>query len=199
MRPVLARRATRPKRLLASSGASSTRSFFCVDLRAVENHFQQKTLEELRQQGRGSRLGALLSTLDLDPRYPLQKNLHRWPQNRAFAVFEALCEEMADTVLFDVPQTAWRPLLALLLPGGVAEAPYPKELMRETADEKSEGMLLLLEDRFAAESAQNALLPSMLPAEATDLDAQLWADVRQAVLPMLEAVRDKGRALLVER
>jgi len=213
MRTLPVRRASRPKRSLSPlAQVTSQRSLLCVDLRAIENHFQQKPVEELRHQSRGSRLGALLSTLDLDPRYPLQKNLQRLPLGQACAVFDALCEELADSVLFDMPKVAWQPLVELLAPQGFAESPYPKELSADSADETSEGLLLLVEGRFAAEAAHSALQPAFLPKGASrpdglgesqetrvGPDAPLWMDVRQTVLSMLESVREKGRALLMEK
>lgn len=199
MRIVSARRKNRPVRPLpASNLRGSPRSFFCVDLRSVENHFYQKPVDELRQLCRGSRLGALLATLDLDPRHPLGKNFQRLPTGQAFALFDALCEELAESVLFDVPHVAWQPLLQLLLPIDGGESPYPKELHTAVGLESDEGLLLLLEGRLAAEAATVALQPSLLPS-GSGLDPLLWSDVRHALLPMLESVRDKSRALLMER
>jgi hypothetical protein len=166
-------------------------------LRSVENSWNQKPVDELRSISRGSRIGALLTTLDLDPRHPLGKNSQRLPAERAFALFDALCEELADSVLFDVPAVAWRPLLSILVPSESAESPYPKEL--HTAHSDGEGLLLLLDGRLAAESATVALQPSSLPSRNEQIDPHLWSDVRLSVLPMLESVRDKSRSLLMER
>ncbi len=199
MRIVSSRRKSRPQRSLSGMQQSaSPRSFLCVDLRSVESHWNQKPVDDLRQQSRGSRLGALLATLDLDPRHPLGKNFQRLPTDRAFALFDALCEELADAVLFDVPHVAWQPLLQLLVPLDGGESPYPKELHSTVGGESAEGLLLLLEGRLAAESATVALQPSSLPS-MSGLDPLLWSDVRSALLPMLESVRDKSRALLMER
>jgi len=168
-----------------------------VDLRGVENNWNQKPVDELRTMSRGSRLGAMLATLDLDPRHPLGKNSQRLQPERAFALFDALCEELADSVLFDVPDVAWRPLLAILAPAESAESPYPKELHTATLDASGEGLLLLVEGRLAAEAASVALAPSSLPS-SEGLDPLLWSDIRLAVLPMLDSVRDKSRCLLAE-
>jgi len=197
MRMVTARRKNRPPRPLPKPGLARTqRSFFCVDLRSVENIWNQKPADELRSMSRGSRLGALLATLDLDPRHPLGKNSQRLAPERAFALFDALCEELADLVLFDVPESAWRPLLSILVPADSAESPYPKDLHGLTGE--GEGLLLLLEGRMAAETAAVALQPSSLPESDGVLDPLLWSDVRVALLPMLESVRDKSRSLLME-
>ncbi len=198
MRPVSARRKNRPQRPLSRNGLpSALRSFLCVDLRGVENNWNQKPVDELRTMSRGSRLGAMLATLDVDPRHPLGKNSQRLPPERAFALFDALCEELADLVLFDVPDVAWRPLLAILAPSESAESPYPKELHSTTLDTSGEGLLLLVEGRLAAEAASVALAPSSLPS-SEGLDPLLWSDIRLAVLPMLESVRDKNRCMLAE-
>ena len=198
MRPVSARRKSRPLRpLLRSTQPGEPRSFLCVDLRGVENHWNQKPVDELRSLSRGSRLGAMLTTLDLDPRQPLGKNSQRLSIARAFALFDALCEELADAMLFDVPAVAWRPLVSILAPTDSAESPYPKELQAAASDEREEGLLLLLEGRLAAEAASVLLGPSALPS-SPGLDPLLWSDLRLAILPMLESVRDKNRCLLTE-
>ena len=198
MRPVSARRKSRHLRpLLRSTQPGGPRSFLCVDLRGVENHWNQKPVDELRSLSRGSRLGAMLTTLDLDPRQPLGKNSQRLSIARAFALFDALCEELADAMLFDVPAVAWRPLVSILAPTDSAESPYPKELQAAASDEREEGLLLLLEGRLAAEAASVLLGPSALPS-SPGLDPLLWSDLRLAILPMLESVRDKNRCLLTE-
>ena len=198
MRPVSARRKSRPLRpLLRSTQPGGPRSFLCVDLRGVENHWNQKPVDELRSLSRGSRLGAMLTTLDLDPRQPLGKNSQRLSIARAFALFDALCEELADAMLFDVPAVAWRPLVSILAPTDSAESPYPKELQAAASDEREEGLLLLLEGRLAAEAASVLLGPSALPG-SPGLDPLLWSDLRLAIVPMLESVRDKNRCLLTE-
>ena len=51
---------------------------------------------------------------------------------------------------------------------------------------------------MAAETAAVALQPSSLPESDGVLDPLLWSDVRVALLPMLESVRDKSRSLLME-
>ncbi len=139
----------------------------------------------------------MLTTLDLDPRQPLGKNSQRLSIARAFALFDALCEELADAMLFDVPAVAWRPLVSILAPTDSAESPYPKELQAAASDEREEGLLLLLEGRLAAEAASVLLGPSALPS-SPGLDPLLWSDLRLAILPMLESVRDKNRCLLTE-
>lgn len=198
MRPVSARRKSRPLRpLTRSAQPGGPRSFLCVDLRGVENHWNQKPVDELRAMSRGSRLGALLTTVDLDPRHPLGKNAQRLSVGRAFSLFDALCEELADSVLFDVPEVAWRPLIGILAPTDSAESPYPKELQAATSEDSEEGLVLLLDGRLAAEAASVLLGPSALPS-SPGLDPLLWSDLRLAIVPMLESVRDKNRSLLTE-
>ena len=90
---------------------------------------------------------------------------------------------MAESAIFDVPEQAWRPLLALLCPHGTAESPYPslapaplasspfgplvealtrsgpragsaaKDSLADAASASGEGLVLLAEGRLHAEAA----------------------------------------------
>jgi hypothetical protein len=220
MRIPASRRRSRPERPLpseAQAGSAGPRTLLCVDLRAVETAWSQRPLEELRQVGRGGRLGAVFSSLDLDPRYPLSKNASLLLPRRIQQIFDALCEELADAVLFDVPEPVWRRLLPLVCPHGAGESPYPKEGQTgaapgtsgsagssagssDGADPRSrEGLVVLAEGRLHAEAAAVALSRTTTPpAGLEEVDQALWADILQSLLPMLEAVRDRSRALLIE-
>lgn len=221
MRIPASRRRSRPERPLpseAQAGSAGPRTLLCVDLRAVETAWSQRPLEELRQVGRGGRLGAVFSSLDLDPRYPLSKNASLLLPRRIQQIFDALCEELADAVIFDVPEPVWRRLLPLVCPHGAGESPYPKEgqtLAASAAGPASgsnpgvgsdgpdprgrEGLVVLAEGRLHAEAAAVALSRTTTPPAGLDeVDQALWADILQSLLPMLEAVRDRSRALLIE-
>ena len=219
MRIPASRRRSRPERSLpseAQAGSAGPRTLLCVDLRAVETAWSQRPLEELRQVGRGGRLGAVFSSLDLDPRYPLSKNASLLLPRRIQQIFDALCEELADAVLFDVPEPVWRRLLPLVCPHGTGESPYPKEGQTAAAPgpasgsnpgtgsdgpelRSREGLVVLAEGRLHAEAAAVALSRTTTPPAGPDeVDQALWADILQSLLPMLEAVRDRSRALLIE-
>lgn len=196
-----AARRRRPNRPLPT-GASSLgqRSLWCLDLRAVESAWSQRPLEELRYLGRGGRLGALFAAMDMDPRYPLARNVLLLAPVRIQRLFDALCEEMAETVLHDVPASVWRPLLPLLCPQGSAQSPYPKEA--DDAAAATEGLLLLAEGRLHAETAvlqvSRAVSPPRENSDAAPVDSALWSYVMGHLLPMLDAVRDRSRALLMD-
>jgi hypothetical protein len=241
MRAPASRRRSRPERPLPSEtqkGSAGPRSILCVDLRAVDTAWSQRPLEELRQVGRGGRLGAVFGSLDLDPRYPLSKNASVLMPRRIQQIFDALCEELADAVIFDVPEPVWRRLLPLLCPHGTGESPYPKEGQmpaptpsspgtssspgtpsspgiasspgtpsspgtssspRIDDREAREGLVVLAEGRLHAEAAAVALSrAATAPSGPDEIDQALWADVLQSLLPMLDAVRDRSRALLME-
>lgn len=145
----------------SGTSASGPRTLWCVDLRAAEATWSQRPVEEVRDLSRGGRLGALLSDLDLDPRRSLRHNARTLQPSRARQLFDALCEELADAVLHDVPQPVWAALLPLLAPHGSGESPYPRD--EEPAwlpgeggaaePPRAEGLVLLAEGRLAAEAA----------------------------------------------
>ncbi len=195
-----AARRRRPTRPLPPAAASlGPRSLWCLDLRAVESSWSQRPLEELRYLGRGGRLGALFSEMDMDPRYPLSRNAQLLAPVRIQRLFDALCEEMAESVLHDVPAAVWRPLLPLLCPQGSAQSPYPKEA--DDAAAATEGLLLLAEGRLHAETAvlqvSRAVSPPRESSDDPPVDPSLWSYVMGHLLPMLDAVRDRSRALLM--
>lgn len=197
MRFVPTRRRARPERALptqAPSGAGP-RSLFCVDLRAVEAAWTQRPLEELRYLGRGGRLGALFSGLDMDPRHSLMKNANSMAPRRLRQLFEALCEELADAALYEVPESVWRQLLGFLCPHGSGESPYPQE--GQSAESGDEALVLLTEGRLHAEAAAVACSRALSPPPS-GIDPTLWTDVVKQLLPMLDSVRDRSRALLME-
>lgn len=198
-----AARRRRPSRPLPASGGASSlglRSLWCLDLRAVESAWNQRPLEELRYLGRGGRLGALFAAMDMDPRYPLSRNVQLLLPVRIQRLFDALCEEMAESVLHDVPPSVWRPLLPLLCPQGTALSPYPKEA--DEGEVATEGLLLLAEGKLHAETAvlqvSRAVSPPREGSDAAPVDPSLWSYVMGHLLPMLDAVRDRSRALLMD-
>ncbi len=181
-------------------GTAGPRTIWGLDLRAVDNTWTQRSLEELRDLGRGGRLGVLFAEMDMDPRYPLSHNSQRLLPARIARLFDALCEEMAESVLYDVPESIWRPLLPLLCPNGRVHSPYPKEV--DSSDSQREGLLLLAEGRLNAETAvllsNYAITPPPVPPSEAAIDSALWAYVMQQLLPMLDAVRDRSHAVLIE-
>lgn len=199
--PVRRRRAERPLPGHSSPalGSVGARTLWCVDLRSVENTWAQRPIEELRPLGRGGRLAALLREMDLDPRHSLLRNTRSLGLSRIQRMFDALCEEMAEGVLFDVPESIWRPLLPLLCPQGGGLSPYPKDA--EGIDGDGEGLVVLAEGRLHAETAMLLCSRALTPPPAGDglaVDGHLWSYTVQQLLPMLDAVRDRSRALLME-
>lgn len=204
--PLVRRR--RPERSLPTAlgkapGTLGPRSLWCVDLRSVESTWAQRPVEELRPLGRGGRLSALFSEMDLDPRHSLQRNTRSLGTARIQRLFDALCEELAESVLYDLPEAVWRPLLPLICPHagheGGALSPYPKEA--EGLDGEGESLVILAEGRLHAETATLLLSRSLNPPQAeagSSVDPRLWSFAMQQLLPMLDAVRDRSRALLME-
>lgn len=201
-------RRRRPERPLPTAkaqpvGSQGPRSLWCVDLRSVESTWAQRPVEELRPMGRGGRLSALFAEMDLDPRYSLQRNTRALGTARIQRLFEALCEELAEGVLYDLPECVWRPLLPLICPHaspqGGALSPYPKEA--EGLDGEGETLIILAEGRLHAETATLLLSRSLTPPQTdsgSTVDPRLWSFAMQQLLPMLDAVRDRSRALLME-
>lgn len=197
----VSRRRSRPERPLPSSlpKGLGPRTLLCVDLRAVETSWSQRPLEELRYSSRGGRLGALFAGLDMDPRHPLAKNAKMMSPLRIRQLFDALCEEMAEALIHDVPEVAWRALLPLLCPHGAAESPYPKEGLSEANTTDGAGLVVLAEGHIQAESASMAFTRAAGPPTGSEpMDQVLWSDLVSHLLPMLDAVRDRSRALLME-
>jgi hypothetical protein len=201
-------RRRRPDRPLPTAkgrpeGSLGPRSLWCVDLRSVESTWAQRPVEELRPLGRGGRLSALFAEMDLDPRYSLQRNTRALGTTRIQRLFEALCEELSESVLYDVPECVWRPLLPLICPHDSPQAggfsPYPREA--EGLDGEGETLIILAEGRLHAETAMMLLSRSLTPplsAAGSSVDPRLWSFAMQQLLPMLDAVRDRGRSLLME-
>lgn len=152
-------RTRRPLPYSAAHSPPGPRSLWCVDLRAAEAAWSQRPVEEIRFLSRGGRLGALLSGLDLDPRRSLRHNARVLGPARARQLFDALCEELADAVLYDIPRAVWVSLLPLLAPHGSGESPYPREEedawlpSPAPAGPREEGLVLIAEGRLAAEAA----------------------------------------------
>lgn len=202
------RRPARPSRRLPyqqDGSPAGPRTLWCVDLRAVDGAWSQKPLDEVRFANRGGRLGSLFAGMDLDPRRTIAHNARALAPARARELFDALCEDLADTVLHDVPEPACRALLRLLCPEGIGESPYPQEVVPEESG-PARGLVVLVEAALQAESAavaiSRALCPPAAGVPAADLpgsiDPILWSDILTSMLPMLEAVRDRHRSLLVE-
>jgi hypothetical protein len=130
----------------------------------------------------------------------LAKTRSDWQPERAFALFDALCEELADLGAVRCPrcQRGDR-CLSILAPSDSAESPYPKDLHTATLDASGEGLLLLVEGRLAAETAAVALAAQLAAGAAKDcLTRCSGAMSALALLPMLESVRDKSRSLLMQ-
>lgn len=231
MKPLDARRRSRPRRPLPAPGRSTgPRTLLCVDLRAVETAWSQRPIQEIRGASRGGRLGWMLSGMDLDPLRTLERNARTLLPLRAQQVYDALCEELAESVLHDVPEAIYGALLPLVAPHGSGECPYPAPAgtggggaagagglagpvgalgaligagapwpAQGAAAAPGEGGLVIVADgRLPAEAAALALAGAVYPPDGEVIDAALWSDVLAAVLPMLEAVRDRGRSLLIE-
>ncbi|MCS6913145.1 MAG: hypothetical protein RMK29_17620 [Myxococcales bacterium] len=199
MRPIEVRRRIRPRRPLPFTSPSSTpgpRSLLCVDLRTADMVWSQRPIQDIRHACRGGRLGWLLAELDVDPRCTLQRTAHTLHPARACQLFDALCEEVAESMLHDVPYAVCRSLLPLLAPHGSAECPYPPDCAPPAGP--VEGLVVLVEGRLAAESAAVALAGAFHPPGNDAVDPALWADIVAALHPMLEAVRDRSRSLLME-
>lgn len=215
------RRRVRPSRPLPYAGGGAAdqgpRSIFSVDMRVVDVAWTARPLDEIRAASRGGRLSLLFGGMDLDPRRSLQRNARTLSPARAQQLFDALCEELAEAVIYDVPRAVWVALLPLLLPHASGESPYPLDGTLPPGDALRDGLVVICEGRLMAESALVALSPARSPprpiphatdpggeakdtAEPADdpVDAVLWSEILTALLPMLEAVRDQQRALLIE-
>ena len=87
-----------------------------------------------------------------------------------------------------------------MCPQGSAQSPYPKEA--DDAAAATEGLLLLAEGRLHAETAvlqvSRAVSPPRESSDDPPVDASLWSYVMGHLLPMLDAVRDRSRALLMD-
>lgn len=211
-------RPSRPRRALPRPVDGVPRSLWCVDLRAVEEAWLRRPLGEIRIANRGGRLGALFGELDVDPRRSIRHNARTLPAVRAQQLYDALCEELADAVLHDLPGAVWGALLPLLAPHGQGENPYPADGTLPTEDALLGGLVIVAEGRVEAEAAAVACAhtphPPMLawqvppaivyesapapPGSPGSIDPLLWTDVMGALMSMLDAVRDKNRALLID-
>jgi hypothetical protein len=177
-----------------------------VDLKVVETIWKERPLSELRFSSRGGRLGSLLSEMDFDPRKTMQAHARAMHSLTAQRLYDALCEEQAAYVLYDVPHPVWRGLLPLLVPHGSGESPYPPDINNGQA--VRDGLVLIAEGRLSAETAAVACSRAIYPPEDAgdaaqqgvrrQIDHRLWADVLSSLSPMLDAVRDRGHVLLIE-
>ncbi len=206
MKPTAPRRRSRIRRALPYSTPDSDggpRTLYCVDLRAVEAAWSLRPLVEVRFASRGGRLGALFAQMDLDPRRSVRHNARTLTPARARDLFDALCEELADSVIHDVPAEVWRGLLPLLVPHGSGECPYPKEPLLPQGDTLAGGLVMLTEGALAAEAAavacsRGAASGGVGAGDGSQVDPLLWADILASLHPMLAAVRDRNRVILIE-
>lgn len=199
IRPTRRRRAERSLPGVAQTAVSAQglRSLYCLDMRALEQTWQDRPLRDLRTQCKGGRLSALLSDMDLDPRHSLERNVRGLSGPRMRILFDALCEELAEFVLHDIPEVAWRALLPLVCPQRVALSPYPDGLEAEGGI--GEGLVLLVEGKNAAELASQICGRAHTPSsEFGPIDRAFWSYVIKQIMGMLDAVRERGRALLMD-
>jgi hypothetical protein len=178
---------------------SRTASILAVKPSLLDEMWRRRPLEKVQRQYTQGRLSAycqLLTVAGADEGGPLAEGVREVSPAEARAVFEALCEAIADGV-WDVPGWALRPFVDVTAILAHGRTPYPDGFEPDGFSTPELFVWLDGRDDAAIDEARVRVAQAESKTRAGE-DADLARDVCDSIGTLLERAKAEGLLVLIE-
>jgi hypothetical protein len=178
---------------------SRTASILAVKPSLLDEMWRRRPLEKVQRQFTQGRLSAycqLLTVAGADEGGPLAEGAREVSPTEARAVYEALCEAIADSV-WDVPGWALRPFVDVAAILAHGRTPYPDGIEPDGFSTPELYVWLDGRDDVAIDEARARVAKGESKTRAGE-DADLARDVCDSIGTLLERAKAEGLLVLIE-